>query len=110
MKPENCLRRSRQQFMRVLRALLDLAVLVSLAAMSSSAQSSADSSVIPTVPLHDRYGLPRRLIPTFRPISATSALSELDFDKEFQSYIDQIMASDDRQTFDFATAALLAKL
>lgn len=38
------------------------------------------------------------------------AVPNLDFDQEFQSYLDQIIASDDRRSFDMATLELIAKL
>jgi carboxyl-terminal processing protease len=38
------------------------------------------------------------------------AIPDLDFDKEFQSYLDQIMATEDRRSFDMATLELVAKL
>jgi carboxyl-terminal processing protease len=38
------------------------------------------------------------------------AVPELDLDKEFQSYLDQILATDDRRAFDLASMELIAKL
>lgn len=38
------------------------------------------------------------------------AVPELDLDKEFQSYLDQILVTDDRRDFDLASMELIAKL
>lgn len=95
----------------VQRTLLGLAIFFSLAAIPLPAQSSPGQAAASTVSLHDRVWIASQVysdIQTY--FGHWRAVPDLDFDKEFQSYIDQILANDDRRTFVLATTALVAKL
>ena len=74
----------------------------------AQAQSASTS---PKVLLHDRIWIATQI---YSSISANFAhwrgVPNLDFDKEFQSYLDQVLGDDDRRNFDMATLALVAKL
>jgi carboxyl-terminal processing protease len=71
-------------------------------------RSASDS---PKLSLHDRIWIATQI---YSSVSANFAhwrgVPNLDFDKEFHSYLDHILADDDRRNFDMATLALVAKL
>jgi hypothetical protein len=71
-------------------------------------RSASDS---PKLSLHDRVWIATQI---YSSVSANFAhwrgVPNLDFDKEFHSYLDHILADDDRRNFDMATLALVAKL
>ena len=61
--------------------------------------------------LHDRVWIATQIYASVNSNFAHwRAVRSLDFDKEFQAYLDQITATDDRRSFDMYTLELIAKL
>jgi len=61
--------------------------------------------------LHDRIWIATQIYAAVHTyFGHWQAVRDLDFDQEFQSYLDQIVATDDRVAFDLATLELVAKL
>ena len=61
--------------------------------------------------LHDRVWIATQIYSAINTyFGHWRAVPELDLDKEFQSYLDQIIATDDRRAFDLASMELIAKL
>jgi carboxyl-terminal processing protease len=88
------------------------AVLVFSLLLSFGVDAQAQSaSASPKILLHDRIWIATQI---YSSISANfahwRAVPNLDFDKEFQSYLDQVLGDDDRRKFDMATLELVAKL
>jgi carboxyl-terminal processing protease len=80
-------------------------------ALSCQAQISKDQSNAPTISLHDRIWIATQVYHDAQThFGHWRAVPNVDFGKEFQSYISQILTSNDRLTFDLATTALVAKL
>ena len=70
-------------------------------------QKVVDSSLS----LHDRIWIATQIYSAINTyFGHWRAVPDLDLDKEFQSYLDQITATDNRRTFDMATLELIAKL
>ncbi|HEY6332802.1 MAG TPA: hypothetical protein VI756_25990 [Blastocatellia bacterium] len=71
----------------------------------------AVQSTVGQMPTHDRVWIATQFFADIQTyFGHFRALHDLDMEKEFQAYIDQIVASDHRRTFDLATTALPAKL
>ncbi len=79
-----------------------------LMAICATAQQS---TVNPKLLLRDRVWIATQIYSSVTTKFAHwRAVPDLDFDKEFKLYLDQIIATDDRRSFDLATFELIAKL
>lgn len=63
------------------------------------------------LPLHDRVWIAAQIYSAINVyFGHWRGVPELNLDREFQSYLDEIMATDDRRSFDLASMQLIAKL
>lgn len=93
--------------MKINCALLGFAFLFSTVP-SMPAQNSLPNAKLS---LHDRVWIATQIYSSIRTyFGQWRGVPDLDLDREFQPYLDQIMASDDRYAFDLATTELTAKL
>jgi len=86
---------------------LSIAFLFAGSIYATAQQNTAD----PTLSLHDRVWTATQICSAILTnVAHWRAVPNLDFDKEFRSYLDRIMATDDRRSFDMATLEVVARL
>lgn len=85
-----------------------IGVVLCLVASTVSAQENHGNEKLS---LHDRVWIATQIYDAIHTyFGHWQAVRDLDFDKEFETYLDQITATDDRVAFDLATLELIAKL
>jgi carboxyl-terminal processing protease len=88
-----------------------VAVLTASLCVSSLYATPQEKTANPKLSLHDRVWIATQIHSAIvMNFAHWRGVPNLDFDKEFQSYLDQIIATDDRRGFDMATLELVAKL
>lgn len=89
-------------------AVLVISLSLCLIGVRTHAQQNRANSKLS---LHDRLWIATQIYASVNSNFAHwRAVRSLDFDKEFQVYLDQITATDDRRSFDMNTSELIAKL